>query len=98
MSQQGTPEASEAEIAVHWAEEGNVNPAEKFVVQANLTDQKVLERFSLDNFPDCYKEYADLLDWYRTCDVTRDTSNPPVGAWFVRGSTHDRDDGVHRHL
>jgi len=45
------------------------NPPEKFIAQANLTDKTVLERFSLDNFPDCFKEYADLLDWYRTWDV-----------------------------
>jgi len=77
MSQQRTAEASEAEIAVHWQEEANVNPPEKFVVQANLTDKTVLERFSLDNFPDCFKEYADLLDWYKSWDVTLDTSNPP---------------------
>jgi hypothetical protein len=51
MSEQGTPEASEAEIAVHWQEEANVNPPEKFVVQANLTDNKVLERFSLRQLP-----------------------------------------------
>ena len=98
MSQQGTPEASEAEIAVHWQEEGNVNPPEKFVVQANLTDQKVLERFSLDNFPDCFKEYADLLDWYRTWDVTLDTSNPPFWRWFVGGRINASYNCVDRHL
>src|SRR6266851_5602077 len=77
MSQQRTAEASEAEIAVHWQEEANVNPPEKFVVQANLTDKTVLERFSLDNFPDCFKEYADLLDWYKTWDVTLDMPMVP---------------------
>ncbi len=98
MSQQGTPEASEAEIAVHWQEEGSVNPPEKFVVQANLTDKKVLERFSLDNFPDCFKEYADLLDWYRTWDVTLDTSNPPFWRWFVGGRINASYNCVDRHL
>src|SRR6266478_3373532 len=97
MSQQGT-EASEAEIAVHWQEEGSVNPPEKFVVQANLTDKKVLERFSLDNFPDCFKEYADLLDWYRTWDVTLDTSNPPFWRWFVGGRINASYNCVDRHL
>ena len=98
MSEQGTPEASEAEIAVHWQEEANVNPPEKFVVQANLTDNKVLERFSLDNFPDCFKEYADLLDWYRTWDVTLDTSNPPFWRWFVGGRINASYNCVDRHL
>ena len=77
MSQDRTLEVSEAEIAVHWQEEAYVHPPEKFIAQANLTDKTVFERFSLDNFPDCFKEYADLLDWYKTWDVTLDTSNPP---------------------
>ncbi len=98
MSQQRTPEASEAEIAVHWQEEDRVNPPEKFVAQANLTDKTVLERFSLDNFPDCFKEYADLLDWYKTWDVTLDTSNPPFWRWFVGGRINASYNCVDRHL
>jgi acetyl-CoA synthetase len=98
MSQQRTTEASEAEIAVHWQEEGNVNPPEKFVVQANLTDKTILERFSLDNFPDCFKEYADLLDWYKTWDVTLDTSDPPFWRWFVGGRINVSYNCVDRHL
>src|SRR5215475_4798540 len=62
---QSTAEVSEAEIAVHWQEENYVNPPERFVAQANLTDKTVFDRFSLDSVPDCFKEYADLLHWYR---------------------------------
>src|SRR5215471_19880485 len=85
MSQDRTAEVSEAEIAVHWQEEAYLHPSEKFVAQANLKDKSVFERFSLDKFPDCFKEYADLLDWYKTWDVTLDTSNPPFWRWFVGG-------------
>jgi acetyl-CoA synthetase len=46
MSQDKTTEVSEAEIAVHWQEEDYVKPPAKFVVQANLTDKTVFERFS----------------------------------------------------
>jgi acetyl-CoA synthetase len=60
-SQDRVGEVSEAEIAVHWPEEGLVRPPAKFIAQANLTDKTVLERFGLGNFPDCFKEYADLL-------------------------------------
>src|SRR5499427_6046325 len=98
MSQNSTAEASEAEIAVHWQEEDNVNPPEKFVFQANLTDKTVFERFGLDNFPDYFKEYADLLDWYRTWDVTLDTSNPPFWRWFVGGRINASYNCVDRHL
>src|SRR6266436_1413399 len=98
MSQHRIAEVSEAEIAVHWQEEDRVNPPEKFVAQANLTDKTVLERFSLDNFPDCFKEYADLLDWYKTWDVTLDTSHPPFWRWFVGGRINASYNCVDRHL
>ena len=85
MSQSKRDDVSEAEIAVHWQEEAYVHPPEKFVAQANLTDPKVFDRFSLKNFPDCFKEYADLLDWYKPWDVMLDTSKPPFWKWFVGG-------------
>ena len=57
-------ETSEAEIAVHWGEEEYFHPSTEFIAQANMTDPGVFDRFSLENFPNCFKEYADLLDWY----------------------------------
>ena len=98
MSQDRTLEVSEAEIAVHWQEEAYLHPPEKFIAQANLTDETVFERFSLDNFPDCFKEYAGLLDWYKTWDVTLDTSNPPFWRWFVGGRINASYNCVDRHL
>jgi acetyl-CoA synthetase len=95
---QRTAEVSEAEIAVHWQEENYVNPPERFVAQANLTDKTIFERFSLDNVPDCFKEYADLLHWYRPWDVTLDTSNPPFWRWFVGGRINASYNCVDRHL
>src|SRR4249920_861406 len=98
MSRDTTAEVSEAEIAVHWQEEACVHPPERFVAQANLTDQRIFDRFSLDNFPECFKEYADLLDWYRTWDVTLDTNNPPFWRWFVGGEINASYNCVDRHL
>ena len=54
MSDRTTAEVSEAEIAVHWQEENYVNPPERFVAQANLTDKTVFDRFSMDNVPVCF--------------------------------------------
>jgi len=85
MAQDRTTELSEAEIAVHWQEEAYVRPPKKFIDQANLTNPAIFDRFSLDKFPDCFKEYADLLDWYKTWDQTLDTSHPPFWKWFVGG-------------
>ena len=58
-------ETSEAEIAVHWQEEDYFIPSPTFTGQANLTDESIFERFSLDNFPDYYTEFAELLTWYK---------------------------------
>ena len=40
---------TEAQIAVHWKEEGYFYPSEQFKKQANLKDSSVNQRFSLDN-------------------------------------------------
>jgi hypothetical protein len=67
-------ETSEAQIAVHWQEEGYYPPSPKFIGQANLTDDDIFRRFSLDNFPDYYTEFAELLTWYKYWDEVLDTS------------------------
>src|SRR5438067_3275739 len=56
-------ESSEATIAVHWREEGYYPPPPKFIGQANASDPAIVGRFAEENFPECFKEYADLLSW-----------------------------------
>ena len=58
-------QVSEAQIAVHWREEEYYPPPAGFAEQANAADPAILERFTEDKFPDCFKEYADLLTWTR---------------------------------
>jgi len=96
--QKTTDEVSEAQIAVHWHEEEYVHPPARFIGQANLTDDGIFDRFSLDNFPECFKEYADLLDWYKYWEQTLDTSNPPFWRWFVGGRLNACHNCVDRHL
>jgi acetyl-CoA synthetase len=91
-------EVSEAQIAVHWKEEGYVHPTPRFIAQANMTDPGIYERFSLDNFPDCFKEYADLLSWYKYWHTTLDTSDAPCWKWFVGGRINASYNCVDRHL
>ncbi len=98
MSKKGSVKTSEAEIAVHWKEEDYFYPSAKFIAQANLTDESVYDRFSLDNFPECFKEYADLLDWYKYWDTTLDTSDAPCWKWFVGGKINACYNCVDRHL
>jgi acetyl-CoA synthetase len=91
-------DVSEAQIAVHWKEEGYYHPTAKFVGQANLTDPSVTERFSIDRFPECFKEYADMLSWDQYWHTTLDTSNAPFWKWFVGGKLNASYNCVDRHL
>jgi acetyl-CoA synthetase len=89
---------SEAQIAVHWREEEYVKPPEAFVAQANAADAAILERFSEENFPECFTEYADLLTWDAKWDTILDTSNAPFWKWFVGGRLNACVNCVDRHL
>jgi acetyl-CoA synthetase len=88
---------SEAQIAVHWREEEYYPPPASFVAQANAADPAILERFTEDKFPDCFKEYADLLTWDQTWHTTLDTSNAPFYKWFAGGRLNASYNCVDRH-
>jgi acetyl-CoA synthetase len=98
MADKEIVETSEAEIAVHWGEEDYFHPTTEFIAQANMADQSVFDRFSLENFPNCFKEYADLLDWYEYWDTILDTSDAPCWKWFKGGKVNASYNCVDRHL
>jgi acetyl-CoA synthetase len=91
-------EAEGATIAAHWREENYIHPPSKFLGQAYLTDAAVFERFSEENFPECFREYADLLDWKHYWHTTLDSSRPPFFKWFVGGKLNACHNCVDRHL
>src|SRR6266545_7842261 len=91
-------ELTEAQIAVHWKEEDYYSPSPKFIGQANASDPDIFERFSEKNFPECFKEYGDLLSWDKYWHTTLDTSNPPFWKWFVGGKLNACYNCVDRHL
>ncbi|NOY06804.1 MAG: acetate--CoA ligase, partial [Chlorobi bacterium] len=98
MKEKEFEEVSEAQIAVHWQEEEYFHPPARFIAQAYMTDPGVYERFSLENFPECFKEYADLLTWYKYWHTTLDTSDAPCWKWFVGGRINASYNCVDRHL
>ncbi len=98
MSDKKVVATTEAEIAVHWKEEEYYYPSTRFIAQANLTDESIFERFSLDHFPDCFKEYADLLHWDRYWHTILDTSDAPCWKWFTGGKLNASYNCVDRHL
>jgi acetyl-CoA synthetase len=88
----------ESKIEAHWREEEYFYPSSKFVGQANLTDPAVNERFSEKHFPECFREYADLLSWDQYWHTTLDTNDPPFWKWFVGGKLNACYNCVDRHL
>jgi len=98
MAEKEVVETSEAQIAVHWAEEEYYYPSYEFVAQANMADPGVYERFGLDNVPGCFKEYADLLTWYKYWDEILDASDAPCYKWFKGGLINASYNCVDRHL
>ncbi|MFO7667291.1 MAG: acetate--CoA ligase [Desulfobacterales bacterium] len=98
MAEREVVETSEAQIAVHWQEEGYYHSSPEFIAQANMTDKSVYDRFSLENFPDCFKEYADMLTWYKYWDTILDTSDAPCYKWFKGGLINASYNCIDRHL
>ena len=98
MTGKNIEETSEAQIAVHWGEEKYYYPSYEFVAQANMSDPKIYERFALENFPNCYKEFADLLDWDEYWTEILDTSDAPCWKWFVGGRINASYNCIDRHL
>src|SRR5487761_257335 len=97
LPEQAEAESSEAHIAVHWREEGYYAPPAKFIGQANASDPAIRDRFTEASFPECFKEYADLLSWDEYWHTTLDTSNAPFWKWFTGGKLNASYNCVDRH-
>ena len=95
---EGGASATGAQIAVHWREEEYYYPPTHFIRQANASDPAIRQQFSEERFPECFRSYADLLDWDHYWHTTLDTSNPPFWKWFVGGRLNACYNCVDRHL
>jgi acetyl-CoA synthetase len=91
-------EVKQAKIDVHWKEEPLIDPPAKFVKQANAPDKGIYARFSEENFPGCFDEYAEMLTWDKRWHTTLDASKPPFWKWFVGGKLNASVNCVDRHL
>ena len=79
-------------------EEEYYYPPVEFIGQANCTDPSIYERFSLENYPDCFQEHAEMLDWDKYWHTVLDTSDAPCWKWFVGGRLNASYNCVDRHL
>src|ERR1700674_402033 len=67
-------------------------------IAVHWREKEFFDRFREENFPECFKEYADLLTWDKYWHTTLDTSNAPFWKWFVGGRLNASVNCVDRHL
>ena len=96
MADKRTPDQTGLDVL--WREEDYFYPSAKFIGQANLTDPEIFDRMALENVPEAFREYADLLSWDKYWDKTLDTSDPPFWKWFVGGRLNAAYNCIDRHL
>ena len=91
--------ATEAQIAVHWREEEYFYPPAALYRPGQRIgpgDIQAVRRGTA--FPECFREYAELLDWDQYWHTTLDTSDPPFWKWFVGGRLNASYNCIDRHL
>src|SRR2546426_11033330 len=66
--------------------------------RSTLFPYTTLFRSGLDNFPDCFKVYADMLTWFEPYRTGLDTSDAPFWKWFAGGKINASYNCVDRHL
>ncbi|UPW02172.1 acetate--CoA ligase [Halorussus gelatinilyticus] len=91
------PEKQDVELEARLEDRQRFEPPESFVEQANVSDASVYERFEED-WPECWEEAADLLDWDESYDEVLDDSNPPFYEWFTGGELNASANCLDRHL
>ncbi len=72
-------------------------PSEEFVKQANISSENIRKEFD-EGYPECFREYGELLDWDEKWDKVADLSTPPFYKWFVGGELNACYNCVDRHL
>ncbi|NEU58899.1 acetate--CoA ligase [Halorussus sp. MSC15.2] len=91
------PEEQDVELEARLADQERFVPSESFVSQANVSDNSVYETFE-EEWPECWEQAADLLDWNEEYDTVLDDSNPPFYEWFTGGELNASANCLDRHL
>ncbi|MFC6993135.1 acetate--CoA ligase [Haladaptatus sp. GCM10025707] len=85
------------ELEARLAEQERFSPPESFVQQANVADEGIYDEFE-NEWPGCWEQAADVLDWETDYDTVLDDSNPPFFEWFTGGSLNASANCIDRHL
>ncbi|WP_284010549.1 acetate--CoA ligase [Haloarcula pelagica] len=87
----------DVQLEARLEEQEVFEPPAEFVEQANVSDEGIYEEFE-ENWPECWEQAADLLDWDESYDQVLDDSNPPFYEWFTDGSLNASANCLDRHL
>ena len=87
----------DVELEARLAEQEAFDPPESFTTQANAADPAIYEEFE-ENWPECWEQAADLIEWFEDYDEVLDESDAPFYEWFVNGKTNASYNCLDRHL
>ncbi|KAB1189031.1 MULTISPECIES: acetate--CoA ligase [Haloferax] len=87
----------DGELEARLVEQEEFEPSEEFVAQANVSDPAVYDEFE-ENWPGCWEQAAEMLDWDDDYDEVLDDSNPPFYKWFTGGKLNVSYNCVDRHV
>ncbi|MBV0925237.1 acetate--CoA ligase [Halomicroarcula limicola] len=87
----------DVQLEARLEEQEVFEPPESFVEQANVTDEGIYEEFE-ENWPECWEDAAELLDWEESYDQVLNDSNPPFYEWFNGGTLNASANCIDRHL
>ncbi|WP_135826864.1 acetate--CoA ligase [Halorussus ruber] len=90
-------EEQDVELEARLEDRERFEPPESFVEQANVSDESIYEAFD-EEWPECWEQAADLLDWDEEYETVLDDSNPPFYEWFTGGELNASANCLDRHL
>ena len=87
----------DVQLEARLAEQDRFEPPSSFTEQANVSDPGIYEEFE-ENWPDCWEQAAELLDWDQAHDEVLDESNAPFYEWFIGGELNASYNCIDRHI
>ena len=90
-------DSEDTQLEARLAEQESFEPPESFVEQANVSDPEIYAEFE-ENWPDCWEQAADLLEWESDYDEVLVDDDEPFYEWFTGGELNASANCLDRHL
>ena len=90
-------DSEDTQLEARLEEQEAFEPPESFVEQANVSDPGIYDEFE-QNWPECWEQAADLLDWEREYDEVLVDDDEPFYEWFTDGKLNASANCLDRHL